>query len=292
MISFILTPSGSLCKKSVPRKGFTYMTEAGLSFFPKIQISVDFKGTVLYDGGKKTPGRIGRALRGRLLMDKHMTNTFRAIGPTTFLSPIPAVLLSCRGTEPGFTRDNMITVAWAGVVNTQPPMISVSIKPQRHSHGQIVQSGAFCLNLVNRSLCRAADFCGVKSGRDVDKFAALGLHAGTLEHFPAPYLEEAPAFLCCRVKERIPLGSHDLFLCAVEEVYVKDSLFEEDGSLLMGKADLISYAHGEYFPLKARPEGFFGYSVASEDVKKRRLSRYDVHPGKEVKRAGKAHKRT
>ena len=89
--------------------------------------------------------------------------------------------------------------------------------------------------------------------------------------FPRLALDEAPAFLCCRVKQRIPLGSHDLFLCAVEQVYVKDALFDADGSLHMGRANLVSYAHGEYFPLKPRPEGFFGYSVAREDVLRRRL---------------------
>ena len=200
-----------------------------------------------------------------------MANDFRAIGATTFLAPIPAVMLSCRGTEPGFERNNLITVAWAGVVNSAPPMISVSIRPCRHSYAQIVQSGAFCLNLIDQSLCRAADFCGVKSGRDVDKFKEMHLHAREVEGFPSPALDEAPAFLCCRVKQRIPLGSHDLFLCAVEQVYVKDMFFDADGSLHIGRANLVSYAHGEYYPLKARPEGFFGYSVAREDVLRRRL---------------------
>ena len=174
-----------------------------------------------------------------------MENNFRAIGATTFLAPIPAVMLSCRGTEPGFDRDNLITVAWAGVVNSDPPMVSVSIRPSRHSYAQILQSGAFCLNLIDQPLCRAADFCGVKSGRDIDKFAEMRLHAREIEDFPAPALDEAPAFLCCRVKQRIPLGSHDLFLCAVEQVYVKDALFDADGSLHMGRANLVSYAHGE-----------------------------------------------
>ncbi len=197
--------------------------------------------------------------------------SFRPIGPTTFLSPIPAVMLSCRGTQEGFTRDNLITVAWAGVVNSAPPMISVSIRPQRHSHAQITQSGAFCLNLIDRALCHAADFCGVKSGRDVDKFAAMGLHARQIEGFPAPALEEAPAFLCCRVRQRLPLGSHDLFLCEVEQVYVRSSLFDPDGSLHLARANLVAYAHGEYFPLQGRPEGFFGYSLAREEVLRRRL---------------------
>ena len=146
-----------------------------------------------------------------------MPNAFRAIGATTFLSPVPAVMLSCRGTEPGFDRNNLITVAWAGIVNSNPPMVSVSLRPSRHSDTQIMQSGV------------------------------------------------------CRVKQRIPLGSHDLFLCAVEQVYVSDALFDENGSLHMGKAHLVSYAHGEYFPLQDRPEGFFGYSVAREDVLRRRL---------------------
>ena len=198
-------------------------------------------------------------------------SSFRAIGATTFLSPVPAVMLSCRGTEPGFDRPNLITVAWTGVVNSDPPMLSVSIRPERHSHAQISQSGAFCLNLIDRSLCRAADLCGVKSGRDIDKFAACGLSAREVEGFPAPALEQAPAFLCCRVERVIPLGSHDLFLSRIEQVYVRDALFDPDGSLHMARANLIAYAHGEYFPLAPRPEGFFGYSVAREEVLRRRL---------------------
>ena len=200
-----------------------------------------------------------------------MAETFRPIGATTLLAPIPAVLLSCRGTEPGFERANLITVAWAGVINTSPPMISVSLRPERHSYAQIRQSGAFCLNLVGRDLCRAADFCGVKSGRDVDKFAALSLHAQELEGFPAPALAEAPAFLCCRVQQRIPLGSHELFLCAIRQVYARDDLFDADGSLHLERADLVAYAHGEYHPLRPRAEGFFGYSVARPEVLARRL---------------------
>ena len=202
-----------------------------------------------------------------------MPNSFRAIGATTFLSPVPAVMLSCCGTEPGFDRNNLITIAWAGVVNSDPPMISVSIRPERHSYAQIVQSGAFCLNLIGRELCKATDYCGVKSGRDVDKFKEMNLHAREVEGFPAPALDEAPAFLCCRVKQRIPLGTHDLFLCAVEQVYVSESLFDEDGSVHLERADLIAYAHGEYHPIRPRPEGFFGYSIARPEVLERRLGK-------------------
>ena len=199
-----------------------------------------------------------------------MPNAFRAIGPTTLLAPVPAVMLSCRGTEPGFDRDNLITVAWTGIVNSDPPMLSVSIRPSRHSYAQIVQSGVFCLNLVSRDMCKAADYCGVKSGRDVDKFRETGLHARTVEGFDAPAVGEAPAFLCCRVQQRIPLGSHELFLCAIEQVYARDDLFDADGSLHLERADLVAYAHGEYHPLRPRAEGFFGYSVARPEVLARR----------------------
>lgn len=209
-----------------------------------------------------------------------MTQDFRAIGPTTMLAPVPAVLLSCRGTQPGFERDNLITVAWAGVVNTDPPMISVSLRPSRHSYAQIVQSGAFCLNLVSRDMCRAADYCGVRSGRDVDKFEKTGLTARAVEGFPAPAIAQAPAFLCCRVRQRIPLGSHELFLSAVEQVYVRDDLFDGDGSLHLERADLIAYAHGEYHPLRPRPEGFFGYSVARPEVLARRLEKPPARSGR------------
>ena len=216
-----------------------------------------------------------------------MSNSFRAIGPTTFLSPVPAVMLSCRGTEPGFDQNNLITIAWAGVINSDPPMVSVSIRPERHSYSQIVQSGVFCLNLIGRELCRATDYCGVKSGRDVDKFKEMGLHVREVEGFPAPALDEAPAFLCCRVKQRIPLGSHDVFLCAVEQVYVSDKLFDENGGLHLDRADLIAYAHGEYHPIKPRPEGFFGYSVARPEVLERRLGRPAGKPGPKPKKTAK-----
>lgn len=216
-----------------------------------------------------------------------MSNAFRAIGPTTLLAPVPAVMLSCRGTEPGFERDNLITVAWTGIVNSDPPMLSVSIRPSRHSYAQIVQSGVFCLNLVSREMCRAADFCGVKSGRDVDKFRETGLHARAVDGFDTPAVGEAPAFLCCRVQQRIPLGSHELFLCAIEQVYARDDLFDADGSLHLERADLIAYAHGQYHPLRPRPEGFFGYAVARPEVLARRLGQNRADGKAPAKRGGK-----
>lgn len=234
-------------------------------------------------------------------------NKFRAIGATTFLSPLPAVLVSCKGTEPGFDRENMITIGWAGVINSDPPMISISIRKERHSHAQISQSGVFCVNLTTETLCKATDYCGVKSGRDVDKFKDLSLTAFYPEGFDAPALAEAPLFLCCRVEKIVELGSHDMFIAKVEQVYVRDSLFKEDGSLRMSDFELICYAHGEYFALRDRPMGFFGYSVAKEEIIRRRLvdpyqkteqkkdggrkkpaitkKRYNDHPGKSKPKA-------
>jgi len=209
-------------------------------------------------------------------------NMFRAIGATTFLSPLPAVLVSCKGTEPGFDRANMITIGWTGVINSDPPMVYVSIRKERHSHAQVSQSGMFCINLTTQALCKATDYCGVKSGRDTDKFADLGLHAFDVEGFGAPALAEAPLFLCCRVEKVVELGSHDMFMARVEQVYVRDSLFKEDGSLRMSDFELMSYAHGEYFALKDRPIGFFGYSVAREEVVRRRLG----EPEKKEKEKG------
>lgn len=201
-----------------------------------------------------------------------MGNTnHRAIGATTFLSPVPAVIVSCRGTQEGFDKDNLITIAWAGVVNSDPPMLSVSVRPERHSYPQIVQSGEFIVNLIDTQLCKAADFCGVKSGRDVDKFEALSLEKRYVDGFSCAAIACAPAFACCKVVQQIHLGTHDMFIGQVSQVYVRDDLFDADGSLHLDRAGLVAYAHGQYFPLKPRPEGFFGYSVARKEVIKRRL---------------------
>lgn len=196
---------------------------------------------------------------------------FRPIGPTTYLSPIPAVMLGCADPENGY-KANLITVAWTGVVCTKPPMISVSIRKSRLSHGIIRRTGEFTLNLTGRELCRATDFCGVKSGRDVQKFEACGLTpipAPPLVHAPA--VAEAPAYLCCRVKSVQELGSHDLFLAEVVQVYVADRYFTESGSIREEDMELVAYIHGKYYAV-GKQLGFFGYSVASPEALKRRES--------------------
>ena len=196
-----------------------------------------------------------------------------SIGASTLLSPVPAVLISCQGTAPDHARPNLITVAWAGTVCSEPPMLSISVRPDRYSHALLEESGCFCVNLVSRELRRAADFCGVRSGRDTDKFAALGLHPLYFADFPVPALAEAPAALLCRIAEKHPLGSHDLFLARIEDVRVAPGLLDAGGALHLERAGLIAYAHGEYFDLAEKPGGFFGYSVARPEILARRLGR-------------------
>ena len=194
---------------------------------------------------------------------------FRQIGPTTYLSPIPSVLVGCADPANGM-KPNLITIAWAGVVCSKPPMVSISIRKERHSHALVKNTGEFTVNLIGKELLKAMDFCGVKSGRDVDKFAHLGITA-----IPAPGLEvapaiaEAPAFLSCKVRQIIELGSHDMFIGEVQQVSVADRYFRKDGSIDEAAMKLVTYVHGKYMGL-SDVLGFFGYSLASDEVRKRR----------------------
>ena len=191
-------------------------------------------------------------------MQQAKTSAFVSIGPSTMLAPVPAVVLSCRGKED--RPANLITVAWAGTVCSDPPMLSVSIRPERASYAMIEESGAFCLNLIGRSLCRAADFCGVRSGRNVDKIKACGLHLLAAEHGSVPILAEAPVSLTCKVTQIIPLGSHDMFLAEITGTAVDSRYVDSKGKLNLQQSGLLAYAHGEYFAL-GRKCGAFGYSV-------------------------------
>ena len=198
---------------------------------------------------------------------EQVTN-FCTIGPTTYLCPIPSVLVGCVDAQG--ERPNLITVAWTGIVCSKPPMLSVSLRKDRYSHGLITQTGEFTVNLPSSDLCEAMDFCGVKSGRDVDKFAALGLTAVPAPGLDcAPGLAQAPAFLSCRVKQVMELGSHDLFLADIVQVSVAERYFRADGSIDEEAMRLVSYVHGKYRAL-SDVLGFFGYSVASPEAKARR----------------------
>ena len=191
--------------------------------------------------------------------------------PAALLSPVPLVMVACRGTGETTSRANIITVAWVGTICSEPPMISVSIRKSRLSHQMIVESGEFTVNLVDTRLVRSADLCGVRSGRTMDKFATCGLTSiqpVTLAYAPA--IGESPLILECKVKNRLELGSHDLFLAEVVGITVRPDLLADDGRLTLDRADLVGYCHGEYWTL-GRCLGFFGYSIAGEEALDRRL---------------------
>lgn len=181
---------------------------------------------------------------------------------STLLNPVPPALVSCGPKE----RPNLITVGWCGTVCTRPPMVSVSIRPERYSYGLIRESGVFVINLPTEALVRAVDWCGARSGRDHDKFAAMHLHPAPAAGVDTVLLAESPVNLECQVRQVLPLGSHDLFLAEVTAVDVDESLLDENNQLRLDRAGLVTYSHGEYLAL-GRKLGSFGYSVRK---KKRR----------------------
>ena len=200
-------------------------------------------------------------------------NQYRELSPAVLLSPTPVVLVSCAdGEHP--EEKNMLTIAWAGVVNSDPPMVSVSIRKERHSHGMISGSGEFVVNLVDEAMCRATDFCGVRSGKDIDKAKETGLgYMAAPGMKAAPAVDGAPLSLSCRVKQVIPLGSHDMFIGEVVAVQAREDLMDEKGALHLEKAGLVAYSHGLYQKLGS-VIGFFGWSVARPEAFERRMAEY------------------
>lgn len=181
------------------------------------------------------------------------------------LYPVPAVMVSCQRAD---EKPNIITLAWCGTVNTNEPMLSISIRPERHSYDIIKETGEFVVNLVNKDLVYATDYCGVKSGRDVDKFKELHLTPQVSQHISAPGIAESPVNLECKVKEIIPLGSHHMFIAQVLGVTVDDAYMDEKGKFHLNKSGLVAYSHGEYFEL-GKKLGSFGYSVKKGKQKKK-----------------------
>lgn len=192
------------------------------------------------------------------------------VGISTILNPVPVVMVSSAGKDPG-TRPNIMTVAWAGTVNSEPPMVSVSIRKSRYSHKLISETGEFVVNLVSKSLCKPCDYCGVRSGADEDKFAKCGLTPVKAEGLEYAYaIKEAPVSISCKVKSVTELGSHDMFIGEIVAVTADFYLLDDKGRLCLDNAKLVAYNHGEYF-LLGEKLGFFGYSVASADVLKKRM---------------------
>lgn len=178
--------------------------------------------------------------------------------PGTMIYPLPAVLVSC-GKD--VSEQNVFTVAWTGTICTNPPMCYISVRPERYSYDIIKKNGEFVLNLTTKDMAFATDWCGVKSGRDYNKFHEMGLTPGKASVVSAPVIEESPICIECRVKEIISLGSHDMFIAEVVNVLADDRyLNTETGKLELEKANLLVYMHGEYFDT-GELIGKFGWSV-------------------------------
>ena len=183
--------------------------------------------------------------------------------PGNMLYPVPVVMVSCG--LPG-EKPNIITVAWAGTTCSSPAMVSISVRPERYSYDIIKKSGEFVINLVTKELVFATDYCGVKSGRDVDKFAEMKLTPLPSKEIHAPGIAESPVNIECRVTKEIELGSHVMFLAEVVNVTVEDHYMDANGKFELNSTGLVAYSHGEYF-LLGEKLGKFGYSVEKKKKK-------------------------
>ncbi len=182
--------------------------------------------------------------------------------PSTLLSPVPVVLVSCGGTSPG-EKPNLITIAWAGTVCSEPPMLSISVRPERHSFGLISKADEFVVNVPAIGQAWATDWCGVVSGRDEDKFARTGLTPGPALAVRPPIVQECPLNLECRVRQTLELGTHVMFVAEIVAVQASAALMTPGNRLALEKAGLLAYAHGHYHVL-GRRLGHFGFSVRKQ----------------------------
>ena len=177
------------------------------------------------------------------------------------LAPVPPVMVSCGPAD----RPNIITVGWTGITNTIPPKTYISLRPERYSAPLIRESGVFVINLTNSPLVKAADFCGVRSGKNVDKFAEMKLTAKPGPATGCPMIAESPLSMECRVTDIIPMGSHDMFLADIVSVLVDSAYLDKAGKLHLDRCGLAAYDHGEYFEL-GRKLGSFGFSVRKKPL--------------------------
>lgn len=190
----------------------------------------------------------------------------KTFAPGAMLNPVPAVMVSCGDINGEY---NVLTIAWTGIVNSKPPMTYISVRPERYSHDIIKNSGEFVINLTTEQLTRATDYCGVRSGRDENKFKTQNLTPVPADNVKCPMIDESPVNIECRVTEVKELGSHNMFMAEILAVHVDESLIDNKGRIALEKAGLISFSHGEYFALRKSPLGRFGYSVMKKKTRKR-----------------------
>ena len=189
--------------------------------------------------------------------------------PGNMLNPVPAVMVSVADKA---GKSNIITIAWAGTVCTNPPMVSISVRPERYSYHMIEETGEFVMNLTTKELVKACDYCGVTSGRDVDKFEKMNLTPLPMQNVNAPGIAESPVNIACRVVETRPLGSHTMFLAEVVGVTIDDAHMDETGRFHINETGLVMYSHGEYF-LMGEKLGKFGYSIQKNKYDVKKISR-------------------
>lgn len=180
---------------------------------------------------------------------------------SVILNPVPVVMVTSRGKD---GKDNVFTVGWVGIVCTKPPMLSISVRPERLSHKYISETMEFTVNMPTSKLTKAVDYVGVRSGKNVDKIKEMNFTMKEGTNVSSPYIDECPVSIECKVKTVLQLGTHDCFIAEVVGSHVNKNLFDEKGKIHLEKADLISYCHGEYFKMDTNPLGSFGYSVAKK----------------------------
>jgi len=189
--------------------------------------------------------------------------------PGNMLYPVPPVMVSCQREN---EKPNIITVAWTGTINTMKPMLSISVRPERYSYNIIRETGEFVVNLTTKDLVFATDYCGVRSGKDVDKFKEMHLTPCESQVIKAPGIAESPVNIECKVIEVKEMGSHHMFIAEVVGVNVDDMYIDEKGKFHLNSANLITYSHGEYYEL-GKKLGKFGYSVQKKKPHKKKMKR-------------------
>ncbi|MGV8980953.1 flavin reductase family protein [Clostridium sp.] len=196
---------------------------------------------------------------------------------SAMLNPVPVVLITSKNKE---GKINVFTVAWIGTACTKPPMITVSIRPERLSYDYIKESGNFVVNLPNSKMVKQVDYCGVRSGKLIDKIKEMNFTMENSKDITSPLISDCPISLECVVKSITPLGSHDLFLAEIVNTHVDNTLIDYNGKIHFESADLITYSHGEYFSVNSNPLGKFGYSVQKKSNKELKKSNKSKHKNK------------
>lgn len=198
------------------------------------------------------------------MMDGHNKETWK---PGTLIYPLPAVLVTVGDS---IENSNIMTIAWTGTICTNPPMCYISVRKERHSYDMLRRTGEFVINLTTEAMARATDWCGVRSGRDYDKWKETGLTPMKNDHVAAPLIAESPLSICCKVREVKELGSHDMFIADVVGIEADTRYIDpETGKFSLEKARPIVYSHGEYYSL-GEMLGHFGWSVKRKTTKKRK----------------------